>query len=88
MGWKIGVPSLKLNNAGVTSKHCGDFGAVAAEALQERAGHDPDIDPERAALNRYEGFTTAAELQKYSREHVEQLRDAKGRKLRKDAVVM
>lgn len=88
MGWKIGLPSLKLNNAGVKSKSCGDFGHVAAEALKERKGHDPDIDPERAALNRYEGFETAAALQKYSREHVEQLRDAKGRKLRSDAVVM
>ena len=88
MGWKIGLPSLKLNNAGVKSKSCGDFGHVAAEALKERKGHDPDIDPERAKLNRYEGYETAAALQEYSREHVEQLRDAKGRKLRKDAVVM
>jgi len=88
MGWTIGLPSLKLNNAGGKSKHCGDFGSVAAEALQERQGRDPDIDPERADLNVYEGFQTAAELQEYSRQHVEQLRDAKGRKLRKDAVVM
>ena len=88
MGWKIGAPSLKLNNAGTVSKHCGDFGSVAMEALEERKGHDPDIDPGRAALNHYEGFRTAAELQEYSRKHVEQLRDAKGRKLRSDAVVM
>lgn len=88
MGWKIGAPSLKLNNAGVVSKHCGDFGSVAREALEEREGHDPDIDRQRAELNQFEGFRTAAELQEYSRQHVEQLRDAKGRKLRSDAVVM
>ena len=88
VGWKIGAPSLKLNNAGVVSKHCGDFGGVAREALQEREGHDPDIDRERAALNQFQGYQTAADLMEYSRKHVEQLRDAKGRKLRKDAVVM
>lgn len=88
MGWKIGAPSLKLNNAGVTSKHCGDFGAVAREALEEREGHDPDIKKEMADQNQFEGFRTAKELQEYSEKHVAQLRDAKGRKLRKDAVVM
>lgn len=88
MGWKIGAPSLKLNNAGTVSKHCGDFGSVAREALQEREGHDPDIDQSRAELNRYQGFQTAAELQAFSAQHVDELRDAAGRKLRKDAVVM
>lgn len=88
MGWKIGAPSLKLNNAGTVSKHCGDFGAVAREALAEREGRDPDIDQTRAELNRIEGFRTAAELQEYSAKHLDELRDAKGRKLRKDAVVM
>lgn len=88
MGWKIGAPSLKLNNAGMTSKHCGDFGAVAREALEEREGRDPDINKEMADRNRLEGFRTAKELQEYSEKHVAQLRDAKGRKLRKDAVVM
>lgn len=88
MGYKIGAPSLKLNNAGTVSKHCGDFGSVAMEALEERKGHDPDIDRDRADLNYYEGFRTAAELMEYSKAHVEQLRDAKGRKLRSDAVVM
>lgn len=88
VGWKIGAPSLKLNNAGVKSKNCGDFGSVAREALEEREGHDPDIDRQRADLNYFEGFRTAAELQEYSRKHVDQLRDAKGRKLRTDAVVM
>lgn len=88
MGWKIGVPSLKLNNAGTVSKHCGDFGSVAREALEEREGRDPDIDQAKADLNRFEGFRTAAELQAYSAAHVDELRDAAGRKLRKDAVVM
>ena len=88
MGWTIGIPSLKLNNAGTKSKHCGNFHSVAAEALQERQGHDPDINPELAAKNRYIGFSTAAELVAYSSGRVSQLRDAKGRSLRKDAVVM
>ena len=88
MGWKIGIPSLKLNNVGTRSRHCGDFGGVAREALEERQGRDPDIDPTRSHLNHIEGFRTAAELQEYSAKHVDELRDAKGRKLRKDAVVM
>lgn len=92
MSWKIGAPSLKLNNAGVKTKNCGDFGSVAREALQEREGHDPDIDPERAALNRFQGYQTAAELQEYSRKHIAELSAAQqaagGRKVRNDAVVM
>lgn len=88
MGWTIGMPSLKLNKAGLKSKHCGDFQSVAAEALKERNGHDPDIDPERAAKNIYEGFETAADLLAYSDEHCSSLRDANGRALRKDAVRM
>lgn len=88
MGWTIGMPSLKLNKAGLKSKHCGDFGSVAAEALKERKGHDPDIDPERAAKNIYQGFETAADLMAYSDEHCSTLRDANGRALRKDAVRM
>lgn len=88
MSWKIGAPSLKLNNAGMKSKSCGDFGSVAREALEEREGHDPDINKALAAQNEFQGYRTAAELMEYSREHVDQLRDARGRKLRKDAVVM
>lgn len=88
MGYTIGIPSLKLNNVGQKSKHCGNFGAVAREALEERQGRDPDIDSSKSHLNIYEGIRTAAELQDYSKKHLEQLRDAQGRKLRKDAVVM
>lgn len=88
MGWTVGIPSLKLNNAGTKSKHCGNFQSVAAEALKERQGHDPDINPELASKNRYIGFSTAAELVAYSSGRVAQLRDAKGRAVRRDAVVM
>lgn len=88
MGWTIGMPSLKLNKAGLKSKHCGDFQSVAAEALKERKGHDPDIDPERAAKNIYQGFETAADLIAYSDAHCSTLLDANGRALRKDAVRM
>lgn len=88
MGWTVGIPSLKLNNTGVKSKHCGNFHSVAAEALKERKGHDPDINPALTAKNKYIGFSSAAELEAYSNAHLEQLRDAKGRTLRRDAVVM
>lgn len=92
MGWNIGIPSLKLNNVGKKSKHCGSFAGVAMEALEERKGRDPDIDRERSHLNIYEGITTAAELMEYSKKHVQELSDqqraAGGRKIRDDAVVM
>lgn len=88
MGHKMGMPSLKLNNAGVKSKSCGSFRSVAEEGLEERVGHDPDIDRERSQQNIYTGYRSAAELMEYSQKHVDQLRDARGRKLRSDAVVM
>ena len=82
------MPSLKLNNAGNKSKHCGDFEAVAAEALMERKGHDPDINPELTPLNVYEGFKTAEELMRYSDKHCKGMYDSTGRGVRKDAVRM
>lgn len=92
MGWQIGLPSLKLNNTGAKSKHCGGFAQVASEALEERQGRDPDIDHEKSNENIYSGFRSAAELQEYSRKHVEELSSkqiaAGGRKIRGDAVVM
>lgn len=88
MGYTLGMPSLKLNLVGTKSKHCGDFMSVAEEALKERKGHDPDIDPERAALNQYVGYQTAAELFEYSEKHCESMKDKSGRKIRKDAVRM
>lgn len=92
MGWNIGIPSLKLNNVGKKSKHCGSFAGVAMEALEERKGRDPDIDPELAHLNIYEGITSAKELMAYSQQHVQELSDQQravgGRKIRDDAVVM
>lgn len=88
MGHKMGMPSMKLNNAGVKSKSCGSFRSVAGEGLEEREGHDPDIDRERSQQNIYTGYRSAEALMEYSRQHVDQLRDARGRKLRSDAVVM
>lgn len=92
MGWNIGIPSLKLNNVGKKSKHCGSFAGVAMEALEERKGRDPDINPELSHLNIYEGITSARELMEYSKKHVQELsdrqREAGGRKIRDDAVVM
>lgn len=88
MGYKIGMPSLKLNNSGKKTKRCGSFKSVASEALEERKGHDPDIDKSKSSDNIYRGYRTAAELMEYSRKHIEQLRDKTGRSIRKDAVVM
>ena len=88
MGWTIGMPSLKLNLAGNKSKHCGDFYHVAAEALEERLGHDPDINRELAEKNIYLGFRTAEELVAYSFEHCEGMTDKAGRALRQDATRM
>lgn len=92
MGVTIGMPCLKLNNAGRTSKHCGDFKKVAEEALAERHGRDPDINQERTKYNVLFGYKTAAELMVYSDKHVremtETLRKNEGRGIRCDAVRM
>lgn len=92
MGWTIGIPSLKLNNVGRKSKHCGSFGGIVYEALPPRKGKDPDIDPTRSHLNIYEGFTSAKALMEYSAKHVaemsEQQRAEGKRGIREDAVVM
>ena len=92
MGYLIGMPCLKLNNVGSTSKKCGDFGSVAREALEERQGRDKDIDHSKTADNIYSGFRSAAELEDYSRRHIEELSTKQvangGRKVRSDAVVM
>lgn len=88
MGWTIGLPSLKLNLTGDKSKHCGGFYQVGAEALQERRGHDPDINPELAEKNIYLGYQTADELMAYSAEHCSTLKDSMGRGIRSDGVRM
>lgn len=88
MGWTVGIPSLKLNNTGTKSKHCGSFAGVAGEGLEERLGHDPDINPDLAEKNIYRGYRTAAELLAYSEEHCAELKDANGRGIRADAVRM
>ncbi|MBP7319615.1 MAG: plasmid recombination protein [Lachnospiraceae bacterium] len=92
MGYNIGMPCMKLNNAGNTSKHCGSFGGVAMEALEERKGRDPDINPELSYLNQSFGFTTAKQLLAYSDEHVvnltRSLHEEGKRGVRRDAVRM
>lgn len=91
MGFTIGLPSLKLNNVGNKSKHCGSFKKVADEALEERRGLDLDINPELADQNVYIGFKTAEELIQYSTEHIAEMdynRPEGAKKIRSDAVVM
>lgn len=72
-GVMIGMPSLKLNDVGKVSKHCGSFKKVAKEALKERKGRDTDIDKSKADDNITEGFQTAAELLAYSEQHIVEL---------------
>lgn len=91
MGYTIGMPSIKLNNVGQKSKHCGSFKKVAEEALAERLGLDLDIDKELTDQNIYKGFKTAKELMQYSLKHIAELdfnRPEGTRKIRADAVVM
>lgn len=91
MGVTIGMPSLKLNNAGNKSKSCGSFIDVAKEGL-DRHGRDKDIDAERSHLNEYIGFQSAEELTAYSKRHIEEMNEklrADGKRgIRNDAVVM
>lgn len=56
MGWTVGILSMKLSNSNRKSKHCGNFYLVAAEALSERVGRDPDINPELSYKNIYMVF--------------------------------
>lgn len=91
MGYTIGMPSIKLNNVGQKSKHCGSFKKVAEEALAERLGLDLDINKELTSQNIYKGFRTAEDLMQYSAEHIAELdynRPEGTRKIRSDAVVM
>ena len=92
MGHMLGMPCLKLNNVGRKSASCGGFAEVAAEALEERRGRDPDIDRTKTEENLYTGFRSAEELMEYSRQHVAELSAKQkadgGRAIRSDAVVM
>ncbi len=89
----LGMPFLKLHGSGIRTRHCGQLRKVAAEALEERIGLDPDIDPEKTPHNIYKtDIRTASELIEYSAEHIRRLnaeRKERGeRKIRKDAVLM
>lgn len=87
MGYKIGMPSLKLNGNGRRSKKCGSFMDVSKEAF-ERIGRDPDIDHTRSYLNIIQGYSSTEELMAYSREHIAEMEARNGHKVRKDAVLM
>ena len=88
MGYKLGLPSLKLNNVGFISKNCGCFDKVAREALEERKGKDSDIDRSKTIYNITEGFRTAEQLMAYSAEHIKHLNETSSRAIYKNAVVM
>lgn len=98
MGYKIGMPFIKLNRIGQTTKangikaRNGSLKAVAQEALQERLGKDKDIDKSKTADNIYmTDITSADELEQTINDyckHLDETAKANGeRALRKDAVV-
>lgn len=89
MSYKIGLPCIKLNSAGMKSKKCGDLARVSSEALEERNGLDEDINHSVSKQNEYlTEIRSAKELVEYSDQHCGELRDRAGRKLRSDAVRM
>lgn len=92
MGYTVGLPSMKLNNVGKVSKHCGSFKGISEEALEERQGHDVDINKNLAEQNIFIGYRTAKELMEYSENHIKEINAVRSqnneRALRSDAVVM
>ena len=96
---KLGMPFLKCNRCGTTTKSNGknarnaSLNLIAREALAERAGKDKDIDHNLTKKNIYlTDITTARELDEYNdkfcAELEKQMHENGERGLRKDAVVM
>lgn len=83
MGVMIGMPCLKLSNNGGSGKHTGCFIKVAGEGLSERKGLDTDIDQSRSHLNHYEGYSSAAELEQYSVNHIKVINEQREKQLSK-----
>lgn len=81
MGVMIGMPCLKLSNSGGSGKHTGCFIKVAGEGLSERKGLDTDIDQTRSHLNHYEGYSSAAELEQYSVNHIKEINEQREKQL-------
>lgn len=87
MGIRVGMPMMKLSRGAKQTKRKGDAQKIAFEALEERYSKDKDLDRSRSHLNEYAGFRSGADLYKYWTAEADAHLDAKGRKLRSDAVV-
>ena len=94
MGFTVGVPLLKLTNersSKSSGKRTGILRSVACEALEERAGKDPDIDRTRTQNNVYQGIRSGRELAEKmtaeAQEYSEARKAAGGRALRSTAAI-
>lgn len=92
MGYKLGIPVLKLSRDNKPGKQAASLSKVAAEALSERKCNDPDLDRSLTEKNIYKGFKSAKELVEYSENHIKELSEknkARGLKtIRRDAITM
>lgn len=87
MGIRVGIPVLKLSRNATSTKRKGDAKKVIYEAFKERYSKDKDLDRTRSHLNIYTGFSTGKELFKLWEDEANAHLDARGRKLRSDAVI-
>ncbi len=85
---KIGMPTMKLKTSKSNTRRAGSYFSVAAEALEERWGNDPDINREKTKENIYTGYRSAQELYDYSNQHIAELEQQLGHRLRSDTVRM
>lgn len=87
MGIRVGIPILKLSKNAKATKRKGDARKVALESFKERYSKDPDLDRSRSHLNVYTGFQRGKDLYEFWEKEASGHLDAKGRKLRSDAVI-
>lgn len=87
MGIRVGIPVLKLSKNATATKRKGDARKVALESFKERYSKDKDLDRSRSHLNVYTGFQKGKDLYEFWEKEASGHLDAKGRKLRSDAVI-
>lgn len=87
MGIRVGIPVLKLSKNAKATKRKGDAKKVALESFSERYSKDQDLDRSRSHLNVYTGFKSGKKLYEFWEKEASGHLDAKGRKLRSDAVI-
>lgn len=87
MGIRVGIPVLKLSRNATPTKRKGDARKVVLESFKERYSKDQDLDRSRSNLNVYTGFQRGKDLYEFWEKEASGHLDAKGRKLRADAVI-